>query len=58
MAGQFGISLKELRELMEVRGPEAVDRLKQLNGAQELCKKLRTSEATGKIMSNIIINIS
>ena len=47
MASQYRISLKELRELMELRGSEAVDRMRQLNGAPELCNRLRTSEATG-----------
>ena len=40
--------MKQLRELMELRGPEAVDRVKEMGGAQELCKKLRTSEAQGR----------
>ena len=48
MSSQYRISLKELRELMEVRGFEAVERIQQMNGAGELCNRLKTLEATGK----------
>ena len=44
---QYGLSLKQLRELMEVRGREAVEQLRQLGGVQEVCKKLYTSPTEG-----------
>lgn len=45
---QYGISLKQLRELMELRGPEGVTKLKEYGGVQEICKKLYTSPTDGK----------
>lgn len=47
MNTQFGISLKQLRELMELRGTEAVNRIKELGGITEICKKLYTSPNEG-----------
>lgn len=47
MNTQFGISLKQLRELMELRGSEAVNKVKELGGITELCKKLYTSPTEG-----------
>lgn len=48
MASQFGITVKELRDLMELRGEEGVEKIKSYGGAKEICKKLKTSEVTGK----------
>ena len=48
MASQYGVTLKQLRDLMELRGKEAVDKLQEVGGSQGLCKKLKTSEANGK----------
>ncbi len=48
MASQFGITLKQLRDLMELRGAEGVDKVKELGGVHELCKKLRTTEKNGE----------
>ncbi len=48
MASQFGVTLKQLRELMEHRGAEGADKIKELGGVHELCKKLRTTEKTGE----------
>lgn len=45
---QYGISLKQLRELMENRGREGVQKLQEFGGVQELCKKLYTSPNEGK----------
>ena len=45
---QYGISLKHLRELMEVRGREAIAKLNEYGGVQELCKKLYTSPSEGE----------
>lgn len=44
---QYGVSLKQLRELMEHRGREGIAKLNELGGVQELCKKLYTSATEG-----------
>lgn len=44
---QYGITLKQLRELMEHRGREGIAKLNDLGGVQELCKKLYTSPSEG-----------
>ena len=47
MAMHFGVTLKQLRELMEHRGPEGVDKITELGGIHEVCKKLKTTEKQG-----------
>ncbi len=47
MTSQFGLTVKELRELMEFRGHEGVDKVAELGGVHEICSKLKTSEAEG-----------
>ena len=54
---RYGITLKELRELMEFRGAEGVEKLKEYGGAQGLAKKLNTSDSTGK-KKNLFYEIS
>ncbi|XP_076220511.1 plasma membrane calcium-transporting ATPase 3 isoform X6 [Nomia melanderi] len=44
---QYGISLKQLRELMELRGREGVNKINSYGGVQEICKKLYTSPSEG-----------
>ncbi|XP_017062585.1 plasma membrane calcium-transporting ATPase 2 isoform X2 [Drosophila eugracilis] len=44
---QYGISLKQLRELMEHRGREGVMKISEFGGIHELCKKLYTSPNEG-----------
>ncbi|CAG9759318.1 unnamed protein product [Ceutorhynchus assimilis] len=44
---QYGISLKQLRDLMEHRGREGVQKVQDLGGVQEICKKLYTSPSEG-----------
>ncbi|RVE48721.1 hypothetical protein evm_006615 [Chilo suppressalis] len=44
---QYGVSLRQLRELMETRGAEGIAKLNALGGPQELCKKLYTSPTDG-----------
>ncbi|XP_041632613.1 plasma membrane calcium-transporting ATPase 2 isoform X1 [Drosophila kikkawai] len=44
---QYGISLKQLRELMEHRGREGVAKIGEFGGIHELCKKLYTSPNEG-----------
>ena len=43
-----GVTLKQLRELMEFRGAEGVDKIREQGGVNELCKNLRTSEKSGE----------
>jgi Ca2+ transporting ATPase len=46
---QYGISLKQLRDLMEVRGKEAIDKLNaEYSGVMNVCKALYTSPTEGK----------
>lgn len=45
---QYGISLKQLRELMEHRGREGITRINEFGGVQEVCRKLYTSPNEGK----------
>lgn len=47
---QYGITLKQLRDLMEHRGREGVARVNDLGGVQEICKKLYTSPSEGKLL--------
>ena len=45
---RFGVSLKHLRDLMEFRGAEGVQKLNELGGVKGLVAKLNTSETNGK----------
>ncbi|XP_071745596.1 LOW QUALITY PROTEIN: plasma membrane calcium-transporting ATPase 2 [Lepeophtheirus salmonis] len=49
MAGgsRYGVPLKQLRELMEYRGAEGIDKIQQLGGTEEISKKLNTSCTNG-----------
>jgi hypothetical protein len=44
---RYGISLKQLRELMEFRGREGVEKIREYGGVHEIAKKLQTSEKSG-----------
>ncbi|XP_065370724.1 plasma membrane calcium-transporting ATPase 2 isoform X5 [Calliphora vicina] len=44
---QYGISLKQLREIMEHRGREGVQKIQEFGGIMEICKKLYTSPNEG-----------
>ncbi|XP_050517165.1 plasma membrane calcium-transporting ATPase 1-like [Diabrotica virgifera virgifera] len=44
---QYGITLKELRNLMEHRGADGLEKIRELGGMQEICKKLYTSPSEG-----------
>lgn len=47
--GDFGCSMVELRNLMELRSAEAVARLNDsYGGVQNICKRLKTSPVEGK----------
>jgi Ca2+ transporting ATPase len=45
----FGISLKELRELMELRGNEANQKVIAMGGVQKICTMLNVSPLTGTL---------
>lgn len=47
---QYGVTLKQLRELMEHRGREGIAKLNELGGVQDVCKKLYTSPSEGKFV--------
>ncbi len=55
MASQFGITLKQLRDLMELRGAEGVDKVKEYGGVHDLCKKLKTTEKNGGRISRLSV---
>lgn len=44
---QFEITLQELVNLMEYRGIQAVNKIDELGGIQEICKKLHTDPNDG-----------
>lgn len=44
---KYGISLKQLRDLMEHRGREGIQKISEVGGVQEICKKLYTSPSEG-----------
>lgn len=46
---QYGLTLKQLREVMELRGREAVEQVRHYGGVQEVCKKLYTSATEGNV---------
>lgn len=49
MAGEYGVSLKELRDLMEFRGSEGREKiLADYGDVHELCRRLKTSATHGK----------
>ena len=50
---RFGVSLKQLRELMEFRGAEGVQKLNEIGGIRGLLNSLNTSEEIGKTVGNI-----
>ena len=45
---KYGVSVKEMKELMQLKGHEALDKIQDDHGGiQELCKKLYTSPGGG-----------
>ncbi|KAK6634522.1 Plasma membrane calcium-transporting ATPase 2 [Polyplax serrata] len=52
---QYGVTLKQLRELMEHRGREGVQKVNEYGGVQELCKKLYTHPNEG--LSDVKVDI-
>ncbi|GBP59861.1 Plasma membrane calcium-transporting ATPase 4 [Eumeta japonica] len=45
---QYGVTLRQLRELMESRGAEGLAKINALGGSQDICKKLYTSPTDGQ----------
>jgi P-type Ca2+ transporter type 2B len=43
----YGVTLKQLRELMEHRGREGVAKLEDFGGVPDICRKLYTSSSDG-----------
>ena len=48
---RYGVSLKQLRDLMEFRGAEGVQKLNELGGVRGLIGGLNTSDSNGKTMT-------
>uniref|UniRef100_A0A668AEW6 Calcium-transporting ATPase n=1 Tax=Myripristis murdjan TaxID=586833 RepID=A0A668AEW6_9TELE len=47
-AGDFGVTLDELKALMELRGPEALQKIQETyQDTESLCRRLKTSPANG-----------
>lgn len=44
---RYGVTLKQLRELMEHRGHEGVQKIEALGGSSEVARKLNTSPSSG-----------
>ncbi len=48
-AGDFGVTLEDLRSLMELRGPEALQKIQESYGDPEgLCQRLKSSTSDGE----------
>lgn len=48
-AGDFGVTLDDLRNLMELRGPEALQKIQESYGDVEgLCQRLKSSTSDGE----------
>ncbi len=48
-AGDFGVTLEDLRSLMELRGPEALQKIQESYGdAEGLCQRLKSSTSDGE----------
>lgn len=47
--GDFGVTVMELRELMELRSAEAVSKIQEAHGdVQGICRRLKTSPIEGE----------
>ena len=47
MPSQYGFTLQELRDLMELRGDEARTKVEALGGPETIAQKLKTSTTNG-----------
>ena len=43
----YGFVTAELRELMGLRGAEGLERVKEIGGVEEICKKLKVDPVSG-----------
>ena len=46
-SSRYGVTLKQLRELMEHRGVEGIQKIEDLGGGTEVARKLNTSASAG-----------
>ena len=54
-ATSYGITLQELRELMDHKGPEAIERIKtQFTNVEGLCELLHTSPNQGMLFRFVL----
>jgi len=54
---QFGVTVKEMRELMELRGHESHEKIQESYGTTiELCKRLVTSPTEGEAQLFILFH--
>lgn len=52
--GDFGVTLKELRSLMELKGVEAINKIGETYGdVQGFCSRLKTSPIDGKVSTTL-----
>jgi len=47
LPSQFGITLQDLRTIMEYRGVEAQEKVLELGGTHEICRRLASSPING-----------
>lgn len=52
MPSQFGICLSDLRDLMEIRGIEAQEKVAEIGGTHEICRRLASSPVNGEFVGN------
>lgn len=54
---QYGVTLRQLRELMESRGAEGMAKINALGGPQDICKKLYTSSTDGTVFHFLLSSL-
>lgn len=53
--GDFGCSVQDLRDLMELRSGEAVNRIREnYGGVTSICRRLKTSPVEGTVEALIV----
>jgi len=52
---QYKVTMMELRQLMELRGAEGLEKVKELGGVETLCKSLCSDAVTGRLQNFLII---
>lgn len=51
---EFGVSMAELRDLMELRSAEAVNKIQDTYGdVQGICRRLKTSPIEGRMVPHV-----